>query len=760
MATSQGLRSTTSRSHLHRLLPPLTWVGELRDRTVLHSDILAGVTVALVLIPQSMAYAQLAGLPAIYGLYAAFLPPIVAAVFGSSRQLATGPVAVVSLLTAATLQPLAVTGSQGYIAYAILLSLLVGLFQVGLGLLRLGVLVNFLSHPVVLGFTNAAAIIIATSQLDKIFGVRVEKAAHHYETVIDTIWAAARYAHWPTVAMAVGAFAILMGLRRLNPRIPNVLVAVAVTATIAYAIGYEHVQPAALSEINSPAVRQVVEDRAALEKELPQLDKEIASANEDFIQASTEYGLNDARTLSAKHRLDLLKLRYDRRTKSAEVDLQEVKSVRFEFVPGNGDRRGLYYLLGHAPYGSVSDGRIYRIRTLGSDGQITMNGGGNVVGEVPAGLPAFKLPQMNFGVVLQLLSAAITISLIGFMEAISIAKAMAAKTRQRLDANQELIGQGIANIAGSFFQSYPTSGSFSRSAVNINAGAVTGFSSIVTGAIVVVTLLWFTPLLYYVPQATLAAIIMMAVVGLINFKAMKHVWQAHPHDGIVAITTFVLTLALAPHLDKGILVGAALALILYLFRTMKPRVAVLARHPDGTLRDAERFRLEACREISMIRFDGQLYFANTSYFEDKIMERVAAMSDLKFVIVVGDGINQIDATGEEMLTHLTERLDKSGIELLFTGVKKQVLDTFRRTGLYARIGAHRFFRTEDHALNYAWKRLGEDHQASCPLNIVCQLPSDHPVRARRLASLAAVRAARYAYIMRKRRKLKLRTGPG
>ena len=759
MATSQSLRSTSSRSRLHRLLPPLTWVGELRDRNVLRSDILAGVTVALVLIPQSMAYAQLAGLPAYYGLYAAFLPPIVGALFGSSRQLATGPVAVVSLLTAATLQPLAVAGSQGFIAYAILLSLLVGLFQVGLGLLRLGVLVNFLSHPVVLGFTNAAAIIIATSQLDKIFGVRVEKAAHHYDTVLDTIWAAVSYTHWPTVAMAVGAFAILMGLRRINPQIPNVLVAVAVTATIAYAIGFEHVQSAGLSEINSPAVRQVVEDRAALEQELPQLDTQIASANEDLIKAVTEYGPNDARTLSAQHNLDLLKLRYDRRIKSADADLQEVKRVRFEFVPGSDSQRGLYYLLGHAPDGSINDGRIYRIRTLESDGQITMNGGGNVVGEVPAGLPAFKLPRFDIGIVLQLLSAAITISLIGFLEAISIAKAMAAKTRQRLDANQELIGQGIANVAGSFFQSYPTSGSFSRSAVNINAGAVTGFSSLVTGMIVMVTLLWFTPLLYYVPQATLAAIIMMAVVGLINFKAMKHAWQAHPHDGVVAVTTFVLTLALAPHLDKGILLGAGLALILYLFRTMKPRVAVLARHPDGTLRDAERFRLDACKEISMIRFDGQLYFANTAYFEDKIMERIALMGDLKYIIVVGDGINQIDATGEEMLSHLADRLDKAGIELLFTGLKKQVLDTFERTGLYRRIGAQRFFRTEDHALNYAWSRLGEDHQASCPLNIVCQLPSDNSGRTRRLASLAAVRAARYAYIMRKRRKLKLRTGP-
>jgi SulP family sulfate permease len=215
----------------------------------------------------------------------------------------------------------------------------------------------------------------------------------------------------------------------------------------------------------------------------------------------------------------------------------------------------------------------------------------------------------------------------------------------------------------------------------------------------------------------------MAVVGLMNFKAMKHAWQAHPHDGIVAVTTFVLTLALAPHLDKGILVGAGLALILYLYRTMQPRVAVLARHPDGTLRDAETFGLETCKEISMIRFDGQLYFANTSYFEDKVMERIALKGELKYVIVVGDGINQVDATGEEMLAHLAERLNKAGIALLFTGLKKQVLDTFQRTGLYEKIGEHRFFRTEDQALDYAWQQLGDNHDANCPLNIVCPLPS-------------------------------------
>jgi SulP family sulfate permease len=320
---------------------------------------------------------------------------------------------------------------------------------------------------------------------------------------------------------------------------------------------------------------------------------------------------------------------------------------------------------------------------------------------------------------LQLLSAGITISLIGFMEAISIAKAMATRTRQKLDANQELVGQGLGNILGSLSLSYPTSGSFSRSAVNIGAGAITGFSSVVTSVIVVVTLLWLTPLLYHLPQATLAAVIMMAVVGLINISAVKHAWQANKQDGVVAIVSFVLTLAFAPHLDKGILIGAGLALIMYLYQTMQPRIAVLARHADGTLRDAEMFGLKACENIAVIRFDGSLYFANTSYFEDRVQERIAAKPDLKYVIVMGEGINQIDATGEDMLSHLTERLDKAGIQLLFTGLKKQVLDVFMRTGLYERLGSGRFFRTEDQALDHVWKALGNNHEVDCPLNIVC-----------------------------------------
>ncbi len=242
---------------LKRLFPFLGWFEESNVGTV-RADLIAGVTVALVLIPQSMAYAQLAGLPAYYGLYAAFLPPMVASLFGSSHQLATGPVAIVSLMTAAALEPLAAAGSVEYIAYAVLLALLVGLFQLTLGVLRLGLIVNFLSHPVVNGFTNAAALIIATSQLSKIFGVYVDGAEHHYETVYGVVLAAIRYTHWATLSMAVLAFAIMVGLKKLNPRIPNVLVAVVVTTLISWAIGFEKSEKISIESIESSEVRQLV----------------------------------------------------------------------------------------------------------------------------------------------------------------------------------------------------------------------------------------------------------------------------------------------------------------------------------------------------------------------------------------------------------------------------------------------------------------------------------------------------------------------
>jgi SulP family sulfate permease len=567
-----------------KMFVPFTgWIGELRQADTLRADLIAGITVALVLVPQSMAYAQLAGLPPYIGLYASFIPVMIAALMGSSRQLATGPVAVVSLMTAAALGPLAGGNMELYLALAALLAIMVGLFQVMLGLLRLGVLVDFLSHPVVVGFTNGAAIIIATSQLSKIFGVSVEKSEHHYETVWRVVVAASQDTHMLTLAMGIFALAIMILLKKFMPRIPGVLSAVVVTTLLSWLLGF---------------------------------------------QAA----------------------------------------------------------------------------------------GGKVVGEIPIGLPGVVVPEFDMQVVIKLAAAAITISLIGFMEAIAVAKAMAAETRQRLDTNQELFGQGLSNVVAGMFGAYPVSGSFSRSAVNISAGARTGFSSIVTGGVVGITLLFLTPLLYHLPQATLAAVIIMAVVNLVKIKPIKHAMKVQVHDGVVAIVTFVLTLVLAPHLEKSIIVGVVLSLGLFLYRTMRPRFAELSLHADGTFRDAERNNLECSPDLSVLRFDGSLYFANAGYFESQVLENVASKPNIRYVILDLEGINQIDATGEDVIRKLHERLKAGGVEILLTRVKGQAMRIFKRSGLRQEFGDEAFFRTRTAAIEYARAQLDEGALTGSPLD--------------------------------------------
>jgi len=701
---------------LYHIFPFLKWLPELRSANVLRADLLAGITVALVLIPQSMAYAQLAGLPPYFGLYAAFLPPALAALFGSSRQLATGPVAVVSLLSAAALEPLATAGSEQFIAYAIMLAFIVGLFQMSLGLLRLGVLVNFLSHPVVIGFSSAAAIIIGTSQLGKIFGVAVEKAPHHYETVWNTIVVATTDTHMTTLMIAILAFVIMVLIRKISPKLPNVLIAVAITTLLSWAISFEKRMEVNAAQFKDETIRNLISRQLSLDDDIEKINKDIAKTELRYNTLKKNEGINDVRTLAAAHFMEEARIRLEDRLELADAEVSDLKHLKFTYQPGDAESGA--FTLGMS--GTPRD-QLWQFTGINEDGSIMMRSGGHIVGTVPEGLPGLKVPTFDWSIIVQLFFSAVAIALIGFMEAISVAKAMAARTRQRVDANQELIGQGLSNIVGSMFQSYAVSGSFSRSAVNINSGALTGFSSVITTLIVIVTLLWLTPLLYHLPQATLAAVIMLAVIGLVNFKGMKHIWQIRKSDGIVAILTFVLTLVFAPHLDRAIMIGVILSLGIFLYQSMKPRVVVLSRHPDGSLRDAELFNLATCENISMIRFDGPLYFANTSYFEDKVLEKVADKPELKFVIVDGQGINDIDATGEEMLSQLTERLEKTGIQVIFTQFKKQVMDVLWQSGFTRRMGAERFCRRTETALDQAWQQLDEEHEIDCPLNVVCRL---------------------------------------
>jgi len=703
-------------SYLEKFIPAISWKKDLKDKKILVTDFIAGVTVALVLIPQSMAYAQLAGLPPYYGLYAAFLPPIVASVFGSSRQLATGPVAIVSIMTAAALEPLAVTGGPGYIAYAVLLSIMVGVFELSLGLLRLGAFINFLAHPVILGFTNAAAIIIASSQLNKIFGVVSEKGEHYYETIWNSLVAISQNSHFPTLAIAAMAFGIMFALKKINPRLPNVLIAVVVTTVTSWAIQFERIQTVEAVQLVSADARHMFFNRVANQEIVLRLSDEIVVAQETLNATLKEKGKIHPDTLEARHTVESLRLQRDQITQKIKTTLKEFQKLRFVEVKEGQGAKSKLYLKGKQPENANTDGRAWKLREITPDKKMIMSAGGQVVGKVPSGLPSFTLPKFDANVFGQLVAAAITIALMGFMEAISIAKAMATRTRQRLDPNQELIGQGLGNIVGGLFLSYPTSGSFSRSAVNLSAGAVTGLSSVITGLVVVIVLLWFTPLLYHLPQATLAAVIMMAVVGLINFSAFRHVWIAQKHDGFVAVTSFILTLIMAPHLDYGILIGAGLALGLYLFRTMKPRVAPLGLYTDGTLRDSRTYETRLCDQICVVRFDGSLYFANGGYFQEKILQTVADKPKLKYIIMDGPGINQIDSTGEEILRTVFAQLRDSGIGLVFSRIKRPNMEILERTGFVAQIGEDHFFRKTEDALEHVWSQLGRNHKDKCPLN--------------------------------------------
>lgn len=556
-----------------RFVPFLDWIHELKNPEILKADIIAGITVALILIPQSMAYAQLAGLPPQMGLYASFLVPIVAALFGSSRQLQNGPVAIISLMTAAALLPLNLAVEQ-YVMYAAMIAIMAGIMQVVLGLLRMGVLVDFLSHPVVIGFTNAAAIVISSLQLGKLLGINVESGNHLYETLWNLLLAIPEKTHLPTLFMGIFSLLLLVLLKKYAPKLPGILLTVVITILVSWLIGYE-----------------------------------------------------------------------------------------------------------------------------------TM--GGKVIAEINSGLPSFKIPTINSEHFSGLILPAFMIALLSFVEAFSIAKAVASKTRQHLSVNQEMVGMGLANVVAGVTQAYTVSGSFSRTAVAFDAGAKTGFAAIVSGIIVGITLLFLTPLLYHLPVATLAAVIIIAVIGLFHFQPFEHAWKVNPHDGFVALSVFVSTLYFAPHLEWGIFIGVALSLAFYLYRTMTPHFAELALSEEGTYRDAEILHLETSQTVAFYRYDGDLYFANAGYLERKLLNAVASKPELKVIVLDLEAVDQIDVTGEEMLRHMSDRLSEAGIEFCISRAKFKVMDVLKRSGLYDAIGEEHFFDKRTRAIKAIKEKHGQ-----------------------------------------------------
>lgn len=700
---------------LGQILNPLVlpkWLPELRNKDVLRADFIAGLTVALVLIPQSMAYAQLAGLPAHYGLYASLMPPMIAAFFGSSRQLSTGPVAMVSLMTAAALEPLATAGGEAFIGYAFLLAFMVGLFQLAMGMFRLGVLLNFLSHPVVLGFVNAAAIIIATSQLGKIFGVSAEKGEYHHEFVINTINAIMAHTHWPTLIMAVLAFSIMYGVRRYKPKLPFVLIAVVVTTLLAWLLGFEQHRTIRLDQIANKKIRIALMYDVVEAKRITNLTEDYISAQKAYEAKAESADEENEALLVERHKLEQIIFRLELLKELAKSHHKELFATPL-YIIGRGEQIKLY-TKSEIKNIAGEEGKIYgqswHIKNYKNDG-VELQAGGKVIGKVPSGLPGFRMPSFDWAAIRHLIGATIAISLIGFMEAISIARAVATKTRQNLNADRELIGQGMSNIVGSMFQAYPASGSFSRSAVNFNAGAVTGFSSVVTVIVVAITLLLLTPILYYLPQATLAAVIMMAVAGLISIKPMIHAWQTNRHDGVVALVTFVFTLALAPELEMGILFGMLLSLVLLLFRIMKPRIAFPPHQEYLLPADAVAAGAVDDGRIVRMRFESSLVFANVAFFEEHVQKLLASTPQLKVLIIDGVSINEVDASGEEMLRENFKRLTESGINVLFTRFKTPLMEIFKRSHLHDDIDKEYFYRHPASAFQQAWDLIVADNDA-------------------------------------------------
>ncbi|MBF0399348.1 MAG: STAS domain-containing protein [Magnetococcales bacterium] len=682
-----------------RLLPFLNWFP-IRS-VVLRDDLIAGITGALVLVPKAMAYAQLSGLPVYFGLYTALVPAFLGALWGSSRQLATGPVAVVSLMTAAAVTPLAVPLSDEFVGLALLLALLVGVIQLLLGVVKLGTIVNFVSHPVILGFMNAAAIIIALSQLDMLLGIPKGRS----DSFLKDMWEMFSYlpqTHLPTLAMSLLAMVLMVGLKKISILAkPSVLLVVVITALLSQFLGFAHKEKGAPEQIATAAVRNLVTGIANADQRITDLMGEFTTQSAQLRAAAKE---GDARAvIDLNHSINMLNLDLDALRKSNHLSQSQLNKMRFERAKELEKGRAIYYLQGSVPPGVATDGRTWHVKKISKD-ELQMSSGGDVVGTIPAGLPGFRLPKLDLDSVLVLLTSALIISLVAFMESISMAKAMSTRTKQLIDPNQELIGQGIANIGGAFFQAYPACGSFTGSAINLQAGAKTGFAMVFNGVFVAVTLLFLTPYLYHLPKAVLAVIILFAASSLITPTAIKHTWQASRIDGLVVLVTFVVTLVAAPHLDKGIMVGTVLSLCLFLYHTMKPRVAILGRCQDGTLRDAKVNNLPVSSLVTAIRFDGRLYFANVAYFEDAVLHAIAEHPSVSYILIVGDGINDIDSSGEEIIHSIKDRLKEQGIEMIFSGLKKQVLDVMRATGLLDNIGQDHCFATADMALDAIFAR--------------------------------------------------------
>lgn len=545
-------------TRLSRDLPILQW-GRLYRRSTLTNDLIAAVIVTIMLIPQSLAYAMLAGLPPEVGLYASILPLVAYAIFGTSRTLAVGPVAVVSLMTATAVGEIASQGSELYLVAATLLALISGTMLVAMGLFRLGFVANFLSHPVISGFITASGVLIAAGQVKHLLGV--PSSGHSLPEIVTGLAENLDATNLPTFLIGVGVLAFLYFVRlRLKP----LLIGLGMKPRLA----------------------------------------DIATKAGPVVAV--------AATILAVTALDL----------------------------------------GEA--------------------------GVSLVGAIPQGLPLPTLPIVNLDMIRALAVPAFLISLIGFVESVSVAQTLAAKRRQRIIPDQELIGLGAANIASGISAGYPVTGGFARSVVNFDAGAETPAAGIYTAIGIALATLFLTPLLANLPQATLAATIIVAVLSLVDLSAIRRVWTYSKADFSAMAATILGTLFLG--VEIGVVMGVLLSLLMHLYRTSRPHMAVVGQVP-GTehFRNVDRHQVITSPEILSLRVDESLYFANSRYLEDRIAELVAERPELRHVVLMCSAVNAIDASALESLEEINHRLHDAGITLHLSEVKGPVMDRLKRS---------------------------------------------------------------------------------
>ena len=552
---------------IRKIIPILEWLPNY-EKSFLKGDLIAGITVGIILIPQGIAYALIAGLPPIYGLYCALVPQVIYAIFGSARQVAIGPVAMDSLIVATGVSTLALAGSESYIEIAILLAFMVGTIQFVLGVFSLGFIVNFLSRPVITGFTSAVALIIGINQFRNLLGVDFVQSDQIHE-LLEDIWMKFSFYNLPTTIIGMIAVAIIFVFRKIDKRIPSALIVVVLGIVIMRFFG---------------------------------------------------------------------------------KNLTDV----------------------------------------------------SIVQNIPSGLPSFGIPTIELEQIRELFPIALTLVMVGYLETISIGKSQ--ETKQdvyKVRPNQELIALGLSNIFGSFFKAYPTASSFSRSAINQESGAKTGMAAFISVVMVIFTLLFLTPLFYYLPKAILAAIIIVAVFALVNIKEAVFLWRANNLDFWLLISTFIATLFFG--IEYGITVGVGLSLIVLIFRTSRPYVVELGKVPDANFyRNKERFEEVIIEEdILVFRFDAQLFYANSNYFRDKMDEMADKKGKaLKLIVLDSESINRTDSTGVEMLKERIKFYQKKGVLFYFAGAKGPLRDALFKGGLLEIIDVNHFFMRANDAVKF------------------------------------------------------------